>query len=134
MLHDAVLAVSAVIVDRDKRVLLVLRGHEPAKGLWSLPGGSVEPGESMAEALVREVREETGLSIVVGDEVWRAHIELAPGKPYAVHSFLVTDFSGHLVAGDDAERAEFVTEASLDERETTPRLKEALKAAGWPQE
>lgn len=132
MLHDAVLAVSAVIVDRDNRVLLVLRGHEPAKGLWSLPGGSVEPGERMAEALVREVREETGLSIVVGDEVWRAHIELAAGKPYDIHTFLVTEFSGHLVAGDDAERAEFVPESTFEERETTFRLKEVLQAAGWP--
>lgn len=132
MVQDAVLAVSAVIVDRHNRVLLVLRGHEPAKGLWSLPGGSVEPGESMEEALVREVGEETGLSIVVGDEVWRAHIELAAGKPYNIHTFLVTGFSGQLVAGDDAERAEFATESTLEERETTPRLKEALRAAGWP--
>ena len=58
-------AVSAVIVDAENRVLLVQRGHEPALGQWSLPGGSVEAGESMSEALRREVREETGLEVVV---------------------------------------------------------------------
>ena len=51
-MKKTVLAVSALIVDADDRVLLVLRGHQPAQGLWSVPGGSVEVGENLEEALV----------------------------------------------------------------------------------
>ena len=66
----------AVILDRDS-VLLVRRGQEPLKAEWSLPGGAVEIGETLEAALVREVREETSLDVVVGpvvevhDSIWR---------------------------------------------------------------
>ena len=63
-----IVAVGAVILDRD-RVLLVQRGQEPLKGEWSLPGGAVEIGETLEAALVREVREETSLDVVVGPVV-----------------------------------------------------------------
>ena len=58
--------VGAVIKDGQGRLLLIKRGHEPGAGLWSLPGGRIEPGETDAEALVREIREETGLMIEAG--------------------------------------------------------------------
>lgn len=60
-----VVGVGAVIVDGD-RVVLVKRAHEPLKGEWSLPGGSVEVGETLVEAVTREVLEETGLHVRVG--------------------------------------------------------------------
>ena len=63
-----IVAVGAVILDGD-RVLLIQRGQEPLKGEWSLPGGAVEIGETLAAALVREVREETSLDVVVGPVV-----------------------------------------------------------------
>ena len=63
-----IVAVGAVILDAD-RVLLVQRGQEPLKGEWSLPGGAVEVGETLEAAVVREVREETSLDVVVGPVV-----------------------------------------------------------------
>ncbi|MFD1047221.1 NUDIX domain-containing protein [Kibdelosporangium lantanae] len=58
--------VGGVIHDTQGRLLLVRRAHEPGKGLWSLPGGRVEPGENDAEALARELFEETGLTVEPG--------------------------------------------------------------------
>src|SRR5580693_7928125 len=58
--------VGAVINDDQGRLLLIKRGHEPGAGLWSIPGGRIEPGETDAEALVREMREETGLAVEAG--------------------------------------------------------------------
>ena len=59
------LCVGAVIVDED-RLLMVRRGHGPAAGTWSVPGGRVERGETVAEAVVREVREETAVEALCG--------------------------------------------------------------------
>src|ERR1700721_2907530 len=61
-----ILCVGAVVTDGHGRLLLIQRGHEPGKGLWSLPGGRVEPGETDAEGLVREMEEETGLTVEPG--------------------------------------------------------------------
>jgi len=60
------LGVGAVVV-RDDALLMVKRAHEPGRGLWSLPGGRVEHGEHLSAAVAREVREETGLEVEVGD-------------------------------------------------------------------
>jgi mutator protein MutT len=63
-----VVGVGAIVLD-GRHVLLVKRAHEPLKGQWSLPGGRVELGETLEAAVVREVREETGLEIEVGSIV-----------------------------------------------------------------
>ena len=59
--------VGAVVTDGQGRLLMIKRGHEPGAGLWSIPGGRIEPGETDAEALVREMFEETGLDPAAGD-------------------------------------------------------------------
>lgn len=62
--NKPILGVGALIYDGD-RVLLVQRGKEPLKGFWSLPGGAVETGELVQDALIREVEEETGLEVKI---------------------------------------------------------------------
>jgi len=58
-----IIAVAALIINQNKEIVLIRRGVEPGKGLWSIPGGAVELGETLIEALKREIREETGLLI-----------------------------------------------------------------------
>ena len=99
--------VGAVVVD-DDRLLLIRRGHGPAAGKWSLPGGRVEFGETMAEALVREVHEETGLDVVVGAYI--GHVEIVgDDHHYVVHDYAAVAFDAEvLVAGDDAAEAAWI--------------------------
>lgn len=88
------IAVSAAIF-RDGKVLLTRRARSPAKGLYSLPGGRVEFGESLHQALSREVNEETGLEIeIVSLAGWR---EVLPGAPGAGH-YLIMSFAARWVA------------------------------------
>lgn len=101
------LSVGAVVV-HDGSLLLVRRGHGPAAGEWSVPGGRVEWGEMLAEAVVREVAEETGLECVCGELLgWVEIIE-------SDHHFVVLDFvatvleHGEPVAGDDAAEVGWV--------------------------
>jgi 8-oxo-dGTP diphosphatase len=108
-----IVGVGAVVLNADRDVLLVKRGHAPLKGEWSLPGGGVEVGETLEAALVRELFEETGASIVVGPVVEVLdRIERAPDGRVAYH-FVIIDYLCHagdepLVCGSDAEDVQWV--------------------------
>ena len=111
-----VVGVGAVVLDGD-RVLLVKRGHEPLKGEWSLPGGVVELGETLETAIVREVREETGLEVDVGPIVdvldrLRHDPDGRVKYHYVLVDFLCRPSSGVLCGASDADAAEW---APLDE-------------------
>jgi len=96
------LAASAVVKDAEGRVLLVLRVNEPEAGCWTIPGGRVEPGESLEDAAVREVLEETGLLVLVEHELGTLDLANGPDEVYEIHDFLAHVVSGEAVAGGDA--------------------------------
>ena len=123
------LCVGAVIVD-DGRLLMVRRGHGPAAGTWSIPGGRVEHGETVAEAVVREVREETDIDAVCGpllDCVERIDDE---------HHLVILDFRMELlapadpVAGSDATEAAWIALEHVTDRHLAPGLAEFLADHG----
>lgn len=130
-----VVAVGAVIVDDAGRILLVLRKNEPQAGYWSLPGGKVEPGETIVDAVVREVAEETGLQIDVVERAWVVDIPYPGGAGvddivFEVHDFRATVRSGALHAGDDAADAAWFTPDELLGARVTSGLIEHLQRAG----
>lgn len=100
--------VGAIAVTDDDRILLVRRGRSPAAGRWSVPGGRVEAGETLAEAVVRELNEETGLEGVCDELVgWVERI--GEGSHYVILDFRVTVLDqDEPRAGDDAAEAKWV--------------------------
>jgi 8-oxo-dGTP diphosphatase len=118
--------VGAVVVE-DGRLLLIRRGRGPAQGEWSVPGGRVERGELLAEAVVRELAEETGLEGVCGELIgWVERI----GDD---HHFVILDFAVTLldpeaepVAGDDALEAAWVPLHEVAEIQLAEGLAEFL--------
>jgi 8-oxo-dGTP diphosphatase len=121
--------VGAVIRDDKGRLLLVKRGHEPGAGLWSLPGGRIEPGETDAEALVREMREETGLEVEPGPLLGTVRRPAVDGAVLDIRDYAATVISGTLRPGDDAADARWVSGEELDSLAITEGLVETL--TGW---
>jgi 8-oxo-dGTP diphosphatase len=122
--------VGAIVHDAGGRLLVIRRGRPPGEGLWSLPGGRVEPGESDAEALVRELAEETGLRVEAGPLVGRVE-RPGPGGglTYDIYDYAATVTGGTLAAGDDASDARWTAPEELRGLPTTDGLLEAL--AEW---
>jgi len=128
-----IVGVSAVIFV-DKSVLLVRRKQEPAKGQWSLPGGAVELGEGILEALARELQEELSVKIAVGglvgvfDKIFHNH------KNQVQYHYVVVDYWGWLVEGkptpaSDISEALLVPLDELEEFDVDQELKETIRKA-----
>ena len=127
------LAVSAAIV-RDGQVLLVRRARPPADGLFSLPGGVVEIGETLAEAVAREVREETGLEIEpVGLAGFRETIvrdtEARVERHFVILPFAARWLAGELTLNEELSEARWLAPGALTGLPTTPGLAEVVAAA-----
>ena len=106
-----VLAVGAIVFDEAGRVLLVQRGRPPGEGLWSLPGGRVEPDENVMAAVAREVVEETGLVVEVGP-LAEVIERVGEGYHYVIHDHVARVIGGELRAGDDARDVRFVDDVA----------------------
>ena len=127
-------AVGAIVMDKGK-LLMVKRDHEPAKGLWTLPGGRLEPGESLREAVIREVREETGVDIDVDGllGVVERIVRNDDGDidyHYVIMDFVATARTHDVKAGDDAADVRWVPVAELPSMKLTEGLVEFLADRG----
>lgn len=120
-----IVAVGAIIL-QGSRIVLVRRGNEPSPGLWTFPGGAIELGEPIHEAVRREVLEETGLLVEVGEVLTVIdHVVLGEqGRPryhYVIIDFLVRAVGGTLQAGSDVDAACWATLADLEGLEMTEK-------------
>jgi 8-oxo-dGTP diphosphatase len=126
--------VGGIVLDRAGRLLLVLRGHAPSAGTWSVPGGRVEEGESDAEATVREVLEETGVRVEVGRLVGEVERDGLGGDVYVIRDYLCRPVSGidpsAVRAADDAADAAWFTPDEVRALLSAPGLVDALDEWG----
>jgi ADP-ribose pyrophosphatase YjhB (NUDIX family) len=120
-----------VLRDEDGRLLLVLRGQEPHAGTWSLPSGRTGPGETARQAAAREVLEETGLVVQVGDLLGVVRRSDPRGRyHYEISDFACRAVGGTLRAGDDAADAAWFSLAQVVDLPLAPGLLDALAEFG----
>lgn len=129
MNSEIAVAVGGVAIVNDA-ILLIKRGTEPSTGLWSVPGGRVETGETLAEAIVREMAEETGLTIVAGPLI--ALVERISSDRHLLIANHHVDIIGPTTptAGDDAAGAAWVPLTQLGALDLVPGLLDYLRDNG----
>jgi ADP-ribose pyrophosphatase YjhB (NUDIX family) len=120
--------VGAIVFDRAGRVLLVERGKPPSAGLWSVPGGKLEPSETLAQAVAREVREETGLVVEVGALACVVE-RIADDHHFVLLDYFARVTGGTLAAASDARAARFVDPDELHTLPLTEGLADVLVRA-----
>ena len=121
----------SVCVVQAGRVLLTQRARPPFENLWSLPGGHVKRGESLRDAALRELKEETGINARLGEIIgWNEVI--GPEKHIVIAVFTARFESGEAVAADDAKAVRWVDHREIDRLELTPGLSGIVnKAFGY---
>ena len=114
----------------DGRVVLIRRGKEPLRGRWVIPGGTVELGETLHEAVVREMQEETGL-LVAPREVVLVFDRIQREGPSVEYHYVIIDYaceyvSGELKAGSDADEVALVAPEELDRYDLPPQARDLV--------
>ena len=127
------LAVSAAII-RDGHILVARRARGPALGVWTLPGGVVEAGETLIEALKREVAEETGMTVEPVALAGHREVVVRDGGGRVSRHFVILCFASRWIAGEpqlneELSEARWLRPAELDGLKTTDGLKEIVAAA-----
>lgn len=89
-----------VVVRQDNRILLIQRGRPPRQGEWGIPGGALELGETWRQAAVREVREECGIEIALGNIIDVVDIVLRDGNERVQYHYAIVDFVAEYLSGD----------------------------------
>ncbi|MDX1468430.1 MAG: NUDIX domain-containing protein [Acidimicrobiia bacterium] len=116
-----------VVIRRGEELLLIKRAKDPNRGLWAVPGGKVRRGEAIRETGRREVFEETGLEVEVGDVVWVGEI-ISDDTHIVLIDLDGVVTGGRLEAGDDAQDAAWVHRDRLGDYELTPTMAELIEA------
>ncbi|BFI76230.1 NUDIX hydrolase [Sulfurisphaera ohwakuensis] len=119
-------AVGGVIFNKDRKVLLVKRKNPPNKGSWAIPGGKVKYGETLEEAVKREIKEETNLNVKVKELLAIVEI-IKEGFHYIILDFICENIEGELMANSDAEDARFFSFDELINIAVSPTTIEMLK-------
>ncbi|HEX7588110.1 MAG TPA: NUDIX hydrolase [Anaerolineae bacterium] len=123
-----------VVVRRDASVLLVQRGNPPRRGAWSLPGGAVELGESLREAARREVLEECGIEIALGELIDAVDLMQRDDERRLQYHYVLIDFAaayvdGSLRAASDVLDARWVPRDGLDAYELPAETRRVIDRA-----
>lgn len=124
------------LVIRDGKILLIKRGVEPSKGLWAIPGGTLKLGETMRECAAREILEETGVTVAVGDCVYVFDLIERDESAKIKFHFIVVDYAALYVSGepkgaDDAEEAGWFSPEELDGLPVSQNTLKALFSTGF---
>ena len=132
-----IVGVGAVVV-QDGQVLLIRRANEPSRGRWSIPGGTVELGETLAQAAIREVREECRVEVEIGGVLSTFDLIQREENGQIRYHYVLIDLAaryvgGEPVAGTDALEVRWVREAEFDELDIVPRLLPILRKALRPE-
>ena len=122
-----------VILIRDQKILLVKRGHEPNKGLWSIPGGLIKLGETTEEAAIREVKEETGLEVSVGAVAGVFNVIIKDSGSKIKYHYVIIDYFGEITGGKlspgtDVTDVRWFEFNELNNIEVSPTVRKAIES------
>ena len=118
---------ASVALVREGKVLLIKRAYAPYQHLWTLPGGRIEPGETIEQCAIREIKEEVGLTIRNPRPVMVQ--TLGQDQAFRLAVFVTRDFSGLLRASDEVADHQWIDPAALIALRTTSRLDDVLARA-----